>query len=73
MAERLSLRVPRICPHCGASERVKLEQTIKGSTVILSWCCTACDHGWPITITDAERRREERDRRKAPRKDRRTK
>jgi hypothetical protein len=71
MPDRLSLRVPPTCPHCGAVGSVKLEQTIKGAMANLSWCCTACDTAWPINFTDAERRKPAHDRRKVPRKDRR--
>ena len=49
MAGRLTLKVPPRCPACKRDVTIKLEQTIKGDTVVLEWCCTACDHHWPVT------------------------
>jgi hypothetical protein len=44
-----SLFVPPVCPpKCGQGGRVNLQQTLKGPTVILEWCCAACDAEWPV-------------------------
>ena len=70
---RLRLRVPERCKFCLTAGRVKPEQTITGSTVVLKWCCDACHQDWPVTEDEqiAERRQGLPDRRRTTRKDRR--
>ena len=51
VADRVALKVPSRCPACRREKMVKLEQTIKGDSVLLSWCCRACDHHWPVRLT----------------------
>lgn len=57
--DRLALRIPARCKFCGVAGRTKPEQTIKGTAVLLAWCCEACKEAWPITLGEqkAERRR----------------
>jgi len=46
--DRLTLKIPTECPNCHRDHTITLEQTIKGDTVILQWCCRACSHSWPV-------------------------
>jgi len=48
----VALRIPEQCPNCGAYAKVKLETTVKGAAAILRWCCTACNHDWPVVTHD---------------------
>ena len=48
----VALRRPEQCPHCAVYGQVKLETTIKGTAVILRWCCTACSHDWAVVGHD---------------------
>jgi hypothetical protein len=50
------------------------ETTISGGAVMLTWCCRACSHEWPITRGEQElieRREGKPDRRRKTRNDRR--
>ena len=45
----IALRVPKECEHCHRTGTVRLQQTLKGDQMNLEWCCTACQHEWPVT------------------------
>src|SRR5258705_10535577 len=47
-----ALRIPERCPNCGAYAKVKLETTVKGVVAMHRWCCTACNHAWPLVGPD---------------------
>jgi hypothetical protein len=70
---RLALRLPERCRFCNAVGSVSLEQTIKGKSVVLTWCCQRCDQEWPVTPEEEEhdRRLGTDERRRTSRKDRR--
>jgi hypothetical protein len=71
----LRFRIPAQCKLCGALGTVVPETTITGSVVRMTWCCRACQGEWPITRGEQqliERRSNISDRRRIPRKDRRT-
>lgn len=68
MKPRFRLTVPDTCPECRGRSTVKLEHTIKGSSVTLSWCCHQCSHGWVVNERDVsmvERRRSDAGERRA--------
>jgi hypothetical protein len=71
--DRLALRVPARCRFCGTAGRTKPEQTIKGTSVLLTWYCEACNEEWPITLAERkeERRRGSPDTRQRPKERRR--
>lgn len=69
--ERLSLQPPVTCVQCGVSGKVRLENTVKGGSVRLSWLCRACNHAWPVSDVGVERRAGVTDRRRITRSDRR--
>jgi hypothetical protein len=74
--ERLQLRVPERCVECGAAGAVRFESTIQADSVILTWCCAACSHQWPVAPDDRqrpERRVGVKERRRLTRTDRRRK
>jgi hypothetical protein len=61
---------------CAAVGGVRLEHTITGKSVELSWSCHHCEHAWPISAEDREltdRRKAAPERRRVVRKDRRQK
>jgi hypothetical protein len=58
--ERVSLRLPEACARCGRAGSVKLEQTITGEDVALSWRCGACGDDWPVSAKDERRLAERR-------------
>jgi hypothetical protein len=69
---RLRLRVPDQCTFCMTPGRVRPEQTITGSTVVLKWSCEACERDWPVHDDElSERRQGPPDRRRKSRSDRR--
>jgi hypothetical protein len=72
MPNPVRFRVPAKCPHCQASGPIVPETTIKGDSVVMTWCCRTCSQEWPVTVRDQiERRTGQPDRRRVPRKDRR--
>jgi len=55
---------------------IRLEHTIQGRSVELTWCCHVCNHAWPVAVDErelTERRGDVRERRRVVRKDRREK
>jgi len=68
------LPVPSRCPQCGKVGSIALHQTVKGTSVLLSWGCTECEADWPVSHGEPrfiERRKNHPDRRRTPRPDRR--
>jgi len=49
------LRVPPNCVRCGMAGTIRLQQTIKGESVVLEWACTACEAEWPVVRKDEQR------------------
>jgi hypothetical protein len=43
------LSIPRRCPQCGTLSTIELQQTLKGPAVLLSWVCSECEKGWPVS------------------------
>jgi hypothetical protein len=70
---RLTLRIPPGCPHCGTEDRIQPEQSITGVIVLLSWRCQKCLQQWPVTADEQlpERRNGQPDMRLEPRDERR--
>jgi hypothetical protein len=69
----LRLRLIDRCPFCGAVRTVVPETTIKGESVLLTWCCRTCSREWPVTRAEyeaSERRVTVPDRRQISRSDR---
>jgi len=54
MAGRITLRLPEKCVLCAAPGTVVLEQTIKGTSVVLNWSCGSCGNGWPVVPSDEQ-------------------
>jgi len=50
--DRSALRIPEQCPYCGSFARITLETTVKADTVLLTWCCGACNHDWAVVGHD---------------------
>ena len=48
MPDRLKPKIPAECPNCPRDYTITLEQIIEGDTVILQWCCRACNHSWLV-------------------------
>jgi hypothetical protein len=48
------LRVPVACVSCGARGTIKLQQTIKGESVVLEWNCSICNAEWPVRRQDEQ-------------------
>ena len=72
--DRLTLRLPERCKYCESAGSVKPEQTIKGASVLLKWCCDGCGREWPITLEEeatGDRRSGQSERRRVSRNDRR--
>jgi hypothetical protein len=73
-SRRLALQRPERCKYCQELGSVRLQNTVRGDVVYLSWACGACQREWPTTVGEAmmkERRGGLPDHRDAPRKDRR--
>jgi hypothetical protein len=65
-------QAPDRCKKCQELASVRLEQTLKGSLVVLTWCCRVCGFEWPVLPSEhIQRRRAPADRRKLPRGERR--
>jgi hypothetical protein len=54
MNGRITLRLPERCALCGAAGGVGLEQTIKGTSVVLNWSCRSCGGAWPVAASDEQ-------------------
>ena len=74
--QRLALHRREECPSCHASGGIRVEQTIKGDTVLLQWLCSTCQASWPVVRSDeqsfSERRSGPSDRRRKTRSERRS-
>jgi hypothetical protein len=72
----LSLNRPERCPSCHIGGGIRVEQTIKGDSVLLQWLCSTCQARWPVVQDDevavTERRSGTRERRRKTRQDRRS-
>lgn len=69
----LSLRIP-CCPQCGAHGTIRLQQTVRGESIVLDWSCSRCETEWSVERGEpefVERRVGPVDRRVSPRGDRR--
>jgi hypothetical protein len=65
-------RVPASCPECGQGGNIAATTSLRGNFVVLTWCCRACSHEWPIAPGDQlPERRIAADRRRARKTDRR--
>lgn len=54
MNGRITLRLPENCTVCGAAGTVVLEQTIKGTSVMLNWSCRSCGSEWGVLPSDEQ-------------------
>jgi hypothetical protein len=66
-------RLPARCKSCHAVSTVTIERTVKGDTVLITWCCRLCSHEWPMSEDDCvpDRRTGQPDRDTLPRTERR--
>jgi hypothetical protein len=72
----LALHRQQACHACHTTGAVRIEQIIKGDSVLFQWACAACQATWPVVRGDeksfVERRTGPPERRRKTRHDRRT-